>query len=230
MDTLEPLKNQDLQNLYLIKMEISKLFTKPSIIGLIADQHTGKSNLIYYMLDDLKAKYKFKVFVYGLRCTVTNTQAIHSVAELEQIENSIIIIDEMFSLFDLDNRKVKAMIERTIRLIFHNNNVLLLCGLADNFKKFLSAKLNIVIFKQTTISNLINGSRVKNILMSYNGNERGDTILKLLIDEALIYDGSHYHKINIPYMKQYDSKLKNVPIIVRKQCNKKVVKENKVKK
>ncbi len=202
-------------------MKITKLFDKPRIIGLIADQHTGKSNLIYYFLDDLKAKYKFKVFVYGIRCTVPGTQTIHSVTELEQIRDSIILVDELFSLFDLDNRKTKVMIENTIRLIFHNNNVLLLCGLAENFKKFLSAKLSIIIFKKTTISDLINGSRVKKILTAYKGVERGQAVLNIPIDKALIYDGMHYHNIKIPYMKQYDSKASNVSILVPKSVPKK---------
>ncbi len=202
-------------------MDIYKLFNQPQIIGLIANQHTGKSNLIYYFLDTLKAKYKFKVFVYGLRCDVPGTQQIHTVTELEQITNSIVFVDELFSLFDLDNRKVKQQIENTIRLIFHNNNVLFLCGLAENFKKFLSAKLHILIFKKTTISDLINGSRVKNIIMNYKGVERGHTVLNIPIDRALIFDGDHYHNIKIPYMKDYDSKAGNVPILVLKNVVKK---------
>lgn len=195
------------------RMKIKDLFEKPQIIGLVANAHEGKSNLLYHILDHLSKSFSYTVYTYGLKCEIKDVKQIHSVQELEQIRDSIIIIDEMFSLFDLDNRKVKAMIENTIRLVFHNNNVLLLCGLAENFKKFLSAKLNVVIFKKTGLADLINGSTVKNIVMAYKGVERGTAVLDLAIDEALIFDGKHYKKIPVPYMKQYDTKANNKAIL-----------------
>ncbi|MAG77183.1 MAG: hypothetical protein CL811_10545 [Colwelliaceae bacterium] len=197
-------------------MKLNKLFDKPKVIGLVANANEGKSNLIYYILDSLKKDYKFDVYVYGLRCAFEGTTQVHSIEEIEQVKNSIIIVDEMMSLFDLNNRKVKAQIENTIRLIFHNNNVLLLCGLGENFKKFISAKLNAVIFKRTTIADLINGCTMKNVLLSYKGNERGQSILNLGIDEALVFDGLHYHRMDVPYMEKYDTKKKNCAILVRK--------------
>lgn len=197
-------------------MKLKELFNKPKVISIVGNANTAKSNLIYYILDELKKDFKFKVYVYGLRCPVSNTTQVHSVEEIEQVQNSLIIIDEMTSLFDLDNRKVKAQIENTIRLIFHNNNILLVCGLGENFKKFLSAKLTAVIFKKVTIADLINGSTVKNIIMSYKGNERGNSILNLGLGEAIVFDGLHYTKIDVPYLKKYDSKSKNVPILEKK--------------
>ena len=174
-------------------MELNKLFNKPKVIGLVGDTNTAKSNTIYWILDDLKKNFKFNVYVYGLRSTFPKTQEVTSIEEIEQVKNSIIIVDEMFSLFDLDNRKIKAQIENTIRLIFHNNNILLVCGLGENFKKFLSAKLTAIIFKKVTLADLINGSTVKNIVLRYKGNERGSSILNLSLGEALIFDGLHYH-------------------------------------
>ena len=214
-------------------MNIHKLFNKPKVIGLVGNANEAKSNLIYWILDELKKNYKFQVYVYGLRCEFPNTITVHSIEQIEQVKDSLIIVDEMFSLFDLDNRKIKAQIENTIRLIFHNNNVLFLCGLGENFKKFLSAKLTAVIFKKVTIADLINGSTVKNIVLRYKGVERGNSILNLGLGEALIFDGLDYHKIDIPYMKAYDTKAKNVPILVRKivqiKGNKKLSAEHKTK-
>jgi len=201
-------------------MNLKKLFDKPKIIGLVANANEGKSNMIYWMLDQLSREFRFKVYVYGLRCDFPNTMQIYSITELEQVKDSIVMIDEMFSLFDLDNRKIKTQIENTIRLIFHNNNILLMCGLGENFKKFLSAKLTAVIFKKVTLADLINGSTVKNIIMGYKGNERGSSVLNLGVDEAVIYDGLHYHQLDIPYMKKFDTKLKNVPILVPKKVPK----------
>ena len=203
-------------------LDISKLFNKPKVIGLIGNTNEAKSNMIYWILDFLKKDYKFNVYVYGLRCTFPNTIKIHSIEEIEQIKDSILIVDEMTSLFDLDNRKVKTQIENTIRLIYHNNNILLMCGLGENFKKFLSAKLSVIIFKKVTLADLINGSTVKNVLMAYKGNERGQSILNLALDEALIFDGLHYHKIDVPYLPKYDTKAKNAPILVKKMIKKNI--------
>lgn len=209
-------------------MNIKHLFDKPKVIGMVANADEGKSNTLYYILDELNKDYKFSVWVYGLKCSVPGTRKFNSIAELEQIKDSLIIIDEMFSLFDLDNRKIKKQIEDTIRLIFHNNNILLLCGLGENFKKFISAKIHVLICKKITFSDLINGSSVKNRVMAYQGKEKGSTVLNMRIDECLVYDGEHYHTIKIPYLKQYDTKLNNKPIFVSKI--KKNVSENVQKK
>lgn len=211
-------------------MNLNKLFDKPKIIGMCANQHTGKTNTLYHILDNLSKNYHFKVYTYGLRLSFKGTTAFKSVEELEQFKNSIIIIDEMFSLFDLDNRKVKAQIEKTIRLLFHNNNILLLCGLGENFKKFLSAKIHAVIFKQITFSDLINGSRIKQVAMNYCGDEAGSTMLDIPLNKAIVFNPvnfdkdknqSNYTVIDVPYMEDFDSKLENKPILTPKSFKKK---------
>lgn len=190
-----------------------KMFNKPKVIGLCSDANQGKSNLIYYMLYSLKQKGTFNLYTYGLRNKIEGAIEVFSVKELEQIRNSIIFIDEFFSLFDLDNRKVKQQIENTLRMLFHNNNVILLSGLGDNFKKFISSRLDIMIFKATTLSTLINGSAIKNQIMSYKGSEMGSEYLNIPIHEALIYDGKHWTRLDIPLYEKYDTKAKNQEII-----------------
>jgi len=197
--------------------KITKLFKEPKVIGIIGNANTGKSNLIYSILNELSKSYSFNVYTYGLRCRYQNTIDFHSIAELEQIKNSLVIIDEMSTLFDLDNRKEKRNIENTLRLIFHNNNILILVGCGENFKKFISAKLDVMIFKKVTFADMINGSSAKYVMMGYNGDEKGSKVLNLNEEEAILYDGLHYQKIEIPYMKGFDTKAKNVPIFVSKK-------------
>lgn len=203
-------------------MNISKLFNKPKIIAVIGDVNTGKSMLLYHLLHSLSTTSKFNLFTYGLRTPIKNAIEIFSVAEMEQIRDSFIIIDELSSLFDLDNRKVKSQIENTLRLLNHNNNIIVVCGTPENFKKFLSAKIDIAFYNKSTLSDFINGSRVKNILMSYRGNERGTEVLNLPVEEVLCFDGQHYHKMIVPYYKKYDSKKTNAKIFVRKSVRKNV--------
>ena len=191
---------------------IKELFNKPKIIGIAANINQGKSNLIYYLIKTLQEENKFNLYVYGLKNNVDGAIKINSVAELENIKNSVIIIDEMFSLFDLDQTRIKAQLEKSFRLINHNNNILILCGVGENYKKFLSSKLEVVIFKKINFYDLINGSRVKNIALNYKGPEMGSTLLNLNVNEALVFDGQHYFKIEIPYFKEMDTKLKNINI------------------
>lgn len=201
-------------------MNWPNLFKKPTIIAIIADTNQGKTNTIHHILNQLE-NYTCNTYTYSIK----SNNEIHSLNELEQLKNSIIIIDELPTLFDLEDRKQKRQIENTLRLIHHNNNVLLLCGLGENFKKFLSAKINYFVFKKLTINDLINGSRAKTTVLNYNGPERGNTMLNLEINEAIVYDGFHYHKTRIPYVEEKDTKKENVPIIVPKNVHKKVQKK-----
>jgi len=207
-------------------MNISKLFNKPKVIAVIGDVNSGKSMLLYHLLHSLSKTTKFKLFTYGLRTPIKNAQEIFSVAEMEKVRNSLILIDELSSLWDLDNRKNKQVVENSLRLINHNNNILVICGTPENFKKFISGKVDAVIYKTITIADFINGSRMKHLLTNYRGNERGSEMLNLPVDEALCYDGQHYNKLDIPYYKRFDSKKNNVPIFTKKPIRKLSVPKN----
>ena len=198
------------------QIEILKCFSKPCIIAIIGDVNEAKSNLIYHIIEELKKENKFKLYTYGLRNKIRGSQEVYSVDELEKTRDSINIIDEVMNLWDLDDRKAKKIIEKSLRLINHNNNILLICGVPDNFRKFIAGKIDIVIYKKCTLSDFVNGSKVKNTLLNYKGNELGSSVFNIRKNEALIYDGIHYNKIDVPYYRHYDTKRDNVPIMVKK--------------
>ena len=199
-----------------MKVKIENVFNKPKTIGIMSDVNEGKSNLIYHLIDELKQYGKFNLYIYGLRNMIGNAREIFSVAELEKIKNSIIIVDECFSLFDLDNRKCRKQIENTLRLINHNNNILVLVGVPENFKKFISGKLDMIFFKRVSYSDLINGSSAKNVVMNYKGVESGSTILDIEVGKTLLFDGWGYEMLDVPYMREYDSKKSNKQIVTKK--------------
>jgi hypothetical protein len=206
--------------------KIIRFFDKPKIIGVLGDVNTGKSMLLYNIIELLNKEHKYKLFYYGLRLDLEikdflECQRVFSVTELESVRDSIIIIDELSSLFDLDNRKIKKQIENSLRLLNHNNNVIILCGTPENFKKFLSGKLDIILFKKVTLADCINGSRVKNILLGYKGYEMGSELLNIPVNKVLVYDGSHYGVESVDYLKHYDSKKDNNFILVKKSVLKK---------
>lgn len=195
------------------------LFDKPKLIGLIGNTNSGKSNLIYDIIETLGASHDFNLITYGLK--FKQGAEIFSLEELEQVKNSIVILDEVFSLFDLDNRAKKKQVEQTLRLLHHNNNILILSILPENCKKFLASKLNAVIFKHCTIADFINGSAIKRVVNQYRGAEMGSTILDIPIDKALLFNGQNYKMLDIKYHAKYDSKKNNAPILKQKRKAKK---------
>lgn len=197
-------------------MKITDLFNKPRIMGLAANPDEGKSNLLYWMIRELKENYSFNLYSYGLRMDMEE-QKIFSIEELESIEDGIIFIDEFASLLKLDNRKLWTSVEKTLRLIYHNNNIIVLSGLPEGYHKFISAKLDIFLYKKCNIADFINNSRMKNVAMQYSGNELGYSVLNIKKNEVLIFDGHHYDKIQIPYLESCDTKRTNKKILVKKE-------------
>jgi len=129
---------------------IEKLFNEPKLLGIVADINSGKSNTIYHIIEMLRKNAEFSLYTYGLKFP-TGTQ-IFSLEELEIITDSIIIIDEAMTLFKLSNAKNKETIENTLRLLNHNNNIILLSILPENGKKFIVSKFNAVIFNLVKMS------------------------------------------------------------------------------
>ncbi len=191
--------------------EIIKYFNKPCIISIVGNVNSGKSNLIYYIITELKKQYKFNLVTFGLKFKIEDVKIINSLEQLEDIRESLIILDEFETLFDLEDRKKRRQIEKTLRLINHHNNILILCGLPNNFKKFLSSKIKICFYKKSSLSDFINGSNLKSILVSYEGQGMGARLLNLKKDEVMVFD-KNYEIYKIPYLENFDSKKDNKEI------------------
>lgn len=216
LEEKEEFENGSLKDYLEVKDIIQELFNTPKIISVIGDSNSGKSNLIYNIIKELKSNYNVKICSYGLRFNL-GEKKIYSIEELETIKNSVVILDEMNSLFDFEDRRKRKLIEKSLRLIFHNNNTLILVGNCENYKKFISSKSDIVIFFKSNISDFINGGKIKNICLSYRGYELGSSVLNLEKNECIIYNGN-YRKIKVPYLERFDSKKDNCSILCSKKC------------
>jgi hypothetical protein len=170
----------------------------------------------YFLIEYLRENYDFSLYTHGLKCDVGGI-AVKSAKECEEVTRSILNLDEFFNLIDLEDRKKRKDIEKTIRLIHHNNNVLILAGTPDNFKKFISSKLDVMIFGSCSVSDFINGSKIKKVCTDYCGDELGSEMLNIPIGKMLIYDGHHYNMIEFPYLEKYDTKKANLPILNKKE-------------
>ena len=78
----------------------------------------------------------------------------------------------------------KKQIEKTLRLIHHNNNILVICALPENLKKFICGKINQYFFKQCTLADFIMGSKAARTCKNYKGVKLGSSVLTIQKGEA----------------------------------------------
>lgn len=190
-------------------------------VGVISDVHQGKTNTLNHIIKALRSRTENpSIWSFGLQTVFAGVQTINSVEELESITNSVVLIDEFPDMFDLDNARQLRKFEKTMRKIFHSNNVFVICGLPRNFNKRLSAMLQAVIFKQCTLTDFIQRSPVDEAIKSYSpafGDEiqKGSTMLTMPKNIALVRDVStkHWYPVNVPYIEEGDSKRFNSPIL-----------------
>lgn len=194
-------------------MNIKDIF-KHDLQVLVADRNEGKSHFLYSVISQLNDLYGQNIskVVYGLDDEISlnmGCKVLYTPRELERVTNSIIIIDEMNSLFDLDNRNNNRMVEEFFRRLAHKNNKVLLCGLPRDFKKFVCSSAKGYLFKRVSFDDMINGSMLKKIAKEYAGVERGNFDLDIDKDKVLHYDGSKWLKYQVHYNKEFDTKKAN---------------------
>ena len=191
-------------------MEVERILNNDLGI-LMSRSDEGKTHTLCSLITEYKKQFNGNVTTFGLRdelLNLLNVKSFSSLIELEEIRNSIIIVDEVGSLFDLENRTKRHLIESTLRLVNHRGNKILLSGLPSDFKKFLCAKAKVFIFKTLMISDLINGSLAKEILMQYRGVGLGTYMLLFDKGTMLCYDGTFW-KESCSYNEKFDTKRNN---------------------
>jgi len=198
---------------------VRELCNKPKVIGIVGDRNEGKTMLLGNIIKEL-IDMGAKVSSFGLRFKINGVNELYSLGEIENRTNEVICLDEFYELFELEDRTKARQVESVIRLINHRNNILILCGTPDNFKKFISNQIDTILYKTSTIGSFINGSSIKYNCLNYKGYELGISKLVLNKDEFLLYDGA-YMKMKFDYTTEFDAKKDNVKIVpenVEKKC------------
>ena len=198
---------------------------EPQIIEVIADQNQGKSNFIHALVADLQKEYDMDIVTYAVDAEIEGARQISSIAELERCQNSLIIIDEFYTLFGLNtNKRNFELIDKAMSTVYHpeRNNVWVLIGLPHHFNKQISSRATKMVFKQTTLADLVNGSQAKRVVTEYKRPELGASALLVGKDEAMMYDckTGEYTWMKVPHMTEKDVKLSNAPIFRKKVCKK----------
>ena len=203
---------------------IEDLFKEPvtkkvRMIGLVGDPNKGKTNVINHIINVFQTSAKqTQIAVFGITRYVPGVLHIHTIEELEKLRNTVVFIDEWADLVDTGNRRQMRDFERSIRTIFqpYKNNIVILCGMARNFNGKISGMLNAVIWKETTLIDIVQRSVLANIMSQYSGGFKVTKGKVLSMDDnvALVHIiGGHFDEVEIPYVREGDAKLNNPPII-----------------
>lgn len=201
---------------------VEDLFTQPELkdvrtIGVVSDPNQGKTNLLNHLVDIFQRRAKETKLVSFKMPKREGVYDIHSIAELEMIHDSVVFMDEWADLIDLGNKRQAKEFEKTIRTIYHNNNIIILCGMARNFNGRVAGMMHAFIFKTTTLADVVQRSTIHNVLQQYNGGfqvKKGSAMLVMPKEVALIkVIGGRFDEVTIPYVKWGDTKLNNAPIV-----------------
>lgn len=192
------------------------------VIGLVGDKNQGKSGVLYNICDIIKRKApETKIVGFRMQIEFPGMLMLNDMTELSLVRNSVICLDELKTFVDTDNRTEFNDFMTILQTLYHpyRNNTIILSGLAHNFNGKLSGELDVVIFKQTTMISIIKRSMLDNILKGFKsqgGISKDKYMLSMRKDEALIYNPrmeKRWHNVTLPYLKQYDVKKDNQPVI-----------------
>ncbi len=190
------------------------------VIGVVADKNQGKSNLLYNIIKILQRDAPATNIVgFRLFARVPGVLYLNTLTELAKIRDSYILIDELKTIVDTDNRRETNIFLEILQTLYHSNNTVVVSGLAHNFNGKLSGELEAIIFKQTTLISIVKRSNLDYILraLRHEGQaSKNEYTLTMPLDGALIYHPykkKNWHYISIPYIKATDTKKDNEPVI-----------------
>ena len=190
------------------------------VIGVVADKNQGKSNLLYNIILNIRQKApETQVVGFRLLAKIPGVLYLNTLTELARIRDSVIIIDELKTIVDTDNRRETNIFLEILQTLYHSNNTVIVSGLAHNFNGKLSGELEVIIFKQTTLISIIKRSNLDYILRSlrHEGQaSKNEYVLSMPVNGALVYHPNmkkNWHYIEIPYIKDTDTKKDNDPVI-----------------
>jgi hypothetical protein len=199
------------------KEDIKKILNNPMTL-LSGESNSGKTSLLMDIIEGYLVHYRGNIAIYGLRgelmvkvCNMPEHRRVlffDSLQDLQQIKNCVVVVDELKTLFDLENRKNKSKIDDILRYVNHNNNKLLLCGLPSDFVKFISEKADAFIFKKSNMRDYINGTSIKYALQDHIKNL---DVLDLPANQALLKVKRciGIEKIESEYKGDFDTKKNN---------------------
>lgn len=215
-------------------MKIKELFGNARVVGIAGEKSSGKTNNIIALIEDFrKNNSETPIYVYGFDHralswlkNMGNVYEFSSINHLSGKQDSLIIVDE-FQKLNLNNKRYKAKLDALIDFIYHDNNWLILSspGLRE-FNSIIGGKVERWALKNVRVANLVNGSQLKEAVVSYNGRFKSIDDLHIPKDTLLVINEDYEKLIELRYIPEVDFKQGNIDIF---KVEEKVKKKSKKK-
>ena len=201
-------------------MKIKEIFGNYRVVALAGEKDEGKTNNLMALLKDFrKENEKTPIYVYGLNEQTLswlkqfkNIFEISSIKQLSNKRDCLIIIDE-FQRLKLNCKRKREHLNDFVDFIYHNNNWLILTTPNPReFNSVIGSKIEGWCLKSLKLSNLVNGSHLKEAVLSYNGRYKSIDDININKDEILIINNDYEKIIKVNYIPEIDTKKKNVNI------------------
>ncbi len=202
-------------------MKLKEVFGNCRIVGLAGEKDSGKTNNLIALIKDFRQHKKdVRIYVYGLEEPVLewlnkNFKEIYEVSSLEQLatkKNCLIVLDEISKL-NLNNRRYTEQLNLFVDFVYHNNNwVILSSPSLREFNSTICGKIERWVIKSINVNNLVNGSQLKEIVLNYKGRYKSINSIDVPRNELLIINPDYEKSIEMEYIKEVDTKVKNVDI------------------
>jgi len=177
--------------------------------AIIGKSNSGKSMFLKNLIITASST-KTNVEIFGVDDEI-NT--FYSLLELEKMKNSFIFIDEVNTLFKLNNRKASHLnkLDTIFRMVNHNNNKIVLCGLPTDFNKWICGKIDCFCYKSLIIKDLINQTRAKELITEFEHPKNGHQVFDIPESKVLVYsERTGYFWVNSELIPHLDTKKDNI--------------------
>ena len=202
-------------------MLLKEVFGNSKIVGLAGEKDSGKTNNLAALIKDFRQyNKKTQIYVYGFEEPViqwlqNQFKEIYEISSLEQLRskrNSLIIIDE-FELLQLNNRRYTEQLNQFVDFVYHHNNWVILCSPSlREYNSIIGSKIERWAIKSIDATSLVNGSQLKDAVLNYKGRHKAINSVDIGKDKLLIINQDYEKVIELEYIKEVDTKLKNVNI------------------
>lgn len=205
------------------EIKLKTLFGDYRVVGLAGEKSSGKTNNLISLIEDFRSENKeTKIYVYGLDeiCLkyLKKFNNIFEVSSLEQLsdkENCLIIIDE-FQKLHVGDRRYKDLLDKFIDFIYHSNNwVIFSSPNLREFNSVIGSKIERWAIKSLRIRDLVNGSHIKEAVLSYNGRYKVFDAISIDKSKLLVINDDFEKILDISYIKEVDCKVDNKNIFLK---------------